>query len=100
MTSRILISLFLIFGFWAYANDSSDDFVNLQYIDHLNTLYLGELNVKIKPNSEPQQVYFELELLEEYQAKKSMNQPSTLSSSLTHLTCNGGPCGGCTRGGC
>jgi len=100
VTSRILISLLLMIGFWAYANDNSDDFVNQQYVEHLNRLYLGELGVKLKPGSRPQEVFFELEQLEEYQANKSTNKALILSPSLTHVTCNGGPCGGCTRGGC
>jgi hypothetical protein len=91
--------MFLLWGFFAHANYNSDEFVNQQYVDHLNHYY-DDLKVRIKPGSDPTMVFFELQQLEDYQINKSTNKVLSLPAQLKHLSCNTGPCGGCSRGAC
>lgn len=103
MTSRFLLMSFLLisaglFSTCSYANQCSDDFVNQQYAEHLNYYYDG-LNVSIVPGADPKAVYTELQNLEDFQSKK-LNGAHLLPPIFEHISCTGGPCGGCTHGAC
>lgn len=106
MTTRmslfmILSGAFLLLGFSAHAsNNSSDENTNQQFVEHLN-YYYGDLKVKVQPGADADSVYLELRELEKFQYSKSnMSKVSPLPRELQHLTCNGGPCGPCSRGAC
>jgi hypothetical protein len=99
MTSRIWLIGFLFVGFSAWADCGSDDYVNDQYVQHLNHYYV-DLKVSVAPGSDATLVYFELQQLEEYQLNKSTSKAVVLPIQLKHLSCNTGPCGGCSRGAC
>ncbi len=106
MTTRIslfmiLLGAFLLLGFSAHAsNNSSEDDTNQQFVEHLN-YYYGDLKLKVQPGGDPDSVYLELRELEKFQYYKSTtSKMSPIPRELEHLTCNGGPCGPCSRGAC